>query len=351
MITSGTMPPSQPMASVLIIEDAEARTENTLAKLSKEGGVPLEWERVHTLSELRQALARRQDWHLVISDARLPGAVAFQALAVTQEIAPRLPFVVLAHDRPEVAIAEVVQQCVAHRAEPPAPKPEPGASSAQLFDFARRLLEAQEAERRHIARELHDEFGQLLTAVILNLETAQRRRGKASTSAMAEAIALVSRAIHQVRNFSIELWPTVLDDLGLPAALRWLVDNQAGPAGIDIQLDIDPLPRLERSVEVTCFRVVQEALTNVVRHAAARKATIELRVSAVTMTLLVRDDGSGFDLDAVRRRAAHGGPPSFGLFGMQERVLMAGGRFQTESSPGRGTVVKAVFPLTPELTT
>ncbi|MFL5303185.1 MAG: PAS domain-containing protein [Anaeromyxobacteraceae bacterium] len=209
----------------------------------------------------------------------------------------------------------------------------------QLEALSRKLIEAQEAERRAVARELHDDFGQVLTAVKLNL---QAKGGHGDT----ESIALVDGAIARMRELAQDLRPPLLDELGLEASLRWYVGREAKRAGLTSRLALAPLAqRPPATVETTAFRVAQEALTNVIRHAQAHIVAVELRESDGSLQLVVRDDGRGFDVPAARKRAAHGG--SQGLLSMQERVALAGGDLEIESEVGRGTSVRARLPLTP----
>jgi signal transduction histidine kinase len=211
-----------------------------------------------------------------------------------------------------------------------------------LQRLSRRLLEAQENERRAIARELHDELGQALQALKINLQTAQRFP-KESAQRLADSIGIVDHTLQQVRNLSLDLRPSLLDDLGLVAALEWYVERQQQRTGIASHFTAAP-PDLhaEPMVETACFRVAQEALTNVIRHAQAQNVWVELRQQGTELHLVVRDDGAGFDVRAARVRAAQGG--SFGLLGMQERVELAGGRLDITATPGRGTEIYIRFP-------
>lgn len=206
----------------------------------------------------------------------------------------------------------------------------------QLRTLSGKLLEAQETERRAVARELHDDFGQVLTAIKLNLMRKERDE--------AESIALVDGAIARMRDLAHDLRPPMLDELGLAASLRWYVEREARRAGLEFHFAIAP-PELRPplGVETTCFRVAQEALTNVIRHAHARRVDVDLRVVGGALELAVRDDGRGFDVGAARRRAARG--ESQGLLGMQERVALVGGVLEIDSVPGRGTAVRARLPI------
>jgi PAS domain S-box-containing protein len=214
----------------------------------------------------------------------------------------------------------------------------------QLQTLSRRLLTAHEEEQRALARELHDDFGQLLTAIRLNMEAARRGLSGDRAQHLAEGIALVDQATEQIRSLAIDLRPAILDDLGLVAAVRSLLKRQSQRAGFDGRLTVLRLEtRLSAAVETCSFRLVQEALTNVVRHAAASHVDVELDAIDGELHIVVRDDGKGFDVSVARRRAARG--ESLGLMSMQERVTLAGGRLAISSTAGRGTTIDARMPL------
>jgi PAS domain S-box-containing protein len=218
-------------------------------------------------------------------------------------------------------------------------------SAGRLQTLSQSLMQAQEGERRFIARELHDEVGQTLTALKINLQTSLR---SSDTSALAarldDSIALVERMLEQVRSLSLELRPPLLDDVGLPGALEWYVNRQAERAGFTVHFSADSTTgRLPWELETACFRVVQEALTNVVRHADARCVRVELRQSDDRLHVSIRDDGVGFDVDAARHSAASG--DNLGLISMSERVLLAGGDIDIRSAPEAGTQILASFPI------
>jgi PAS domain S-box-containing protein len=217
-------------------------------------------------------------------------------------------------------------------------------SQARLQQLSRRLLDAQEQERRRLARELHDEIGQVLTAVQINIEALRRLPVTPSiTDRLQESIDLVGRALQQVRDLSLDLRPSLLDDLGLERALNWYVTRQAQRTGLEITLALTvPPARLPEYLETACFRIAQEALTNVARHAAARRVMVALRYQEGWVELIVRDDGSGFDPPTVRARAVQGA--SLGLLSMEERAELAGGTLTISAAPGQGTTVRARFP-------
>ena len=220
-----------------------------------------------------------------------------------------------------------------------------GAARGRLQRLSRRLLEVQEDERRHMARELHDDIGQGLTAIKLNLESLVRGRdGAVPESRVGEALEATRHTIERVRQLSINLRPLQLDDLGLVAALRSLLERQAKLGRLAPHFEIQEVPaKLSADVEIACFRVAQEAINNIVRHARAANVWLRLFVAGERLALSVRDDGAGFDVGVAQRRAAVG--ESLGVISMEERVALAGGTFQIHSAPGQGTVVVASFPI------
>jgi signal transduction histidine kinase len=190
----------------------------------------------------------------------------------------------------------------------------------------RELLAVQEAERRSIARELHDGFGQLLAAIQLGL--------RETPIDVDELDALVGEALESVRSLAIELRSAMLDDLGLAAALRAYVRRIMRETELAVDLGVDDLP-VPSAIATTCFRIVQEAVLNIVRHARAHRVAIEVRTTTGALTLTVRDDGIGFD--PAR--------PGLGIVGMTERAALAGGEIAIASSPGAGTTIRARLPI------
>jgi signal transduction histidine kinase len=159
-----------------------------------------------------------------------------------------------------------------------------------------------------------------------------------------ETLDVVGRVLEQVRDISLDLRPSILDDLGLEPALRWYTERQAALVELKVEFHASPLERrLDSVIETECFRIAQEALTNVVRHARAKTVTVELLEKDGQLHLRVRDDGVGFDVAVVREKAVRG--TSLGLLSMEERAVLAGGRLEFNSVPGQGTEVHAWFPL------
>jgi PAS domain S-box-containing protein len=218
-------------------------------------------------------------------------------------------------------------------------------SHERLQALSRRLVGVQEEERRRLARELHDEIGQSLTAVKISLQTLGRRTQAMEPALLLEpSIGIVERALQQVRNLSLDLRPSLLDDLGLVPTLRWFLDRQAEWGGLSVEFGAEPAEmRLPPEIEITCFRVVQEALTNVARHAEAKRVRVKVLVRDGELQLNVGDDGVGFDIEEAMANAIGGA--SLGLLGMQERVLLVGGQIDIRSAPGQGTEIQTRFPL------
>jgi PAS domain S-box-containing protein len=213
--------------------------------------------------------------------------------------------------------------------------------------FSRQLIEAQEDERRRIARELHDQIGQILTAVKMNLHSVQRLcEGPEAGSYVKDNIEAVDQALRLVRDLSVDLRPPILDDLGLTTALRWYVDRYTKRTGLSVDVLID-LPdeneRFSRELETACFRIAQEALTNVVRHAEATQVIVRLTRDADALLLTVKDDGIGFDVERLRTRAPR--VATLGLISMQERAHAAGGTIELDSAPANGTEIRFSLPL------
>jgi signal transduction histidine kinase len=207
-----------------------------------------------------------------------------------------------------------------------------------------RLDAAKEEERRFIAHELHDELGQMLTMVKLRMAGAPggpAAQGGANGST-AETIALVDAMIGRVRKISSDLRPPLLDEVGLFPALRAYVDAQSALSGVPIELQIEDTngARLDAAREIACFRVVQESLTNALRHAAPRRIRVRAVRGAKSLELSIADDGDGFDTATLGAPAGH-----LGVVGMQERIRARGGRLRIDSRPGAGTTVDVDLPI------
>jgi signal transduction histidine kinase len=216
-------------------------------------------------------------------------------------------------------------------------------------ELFRRVVEAQESERQRIARDLHDETGQALTAIGMGLRglstalTNQRNRDQA-VKTLRHLESMAADSLHELQRLIADLRPSHLDDLGLPAALRWYAGIVQERTGMKIMVDIegDELP-ISSTLKISIFRIVQEALNNITKHAHAKDVFIKLEYRPGQVVVSVRDDGVGFDLDTVRLSRLR--RPSLGLAGMQERAALVKGEVSIQSSPGQGTLVEARLPL------
>jgi two-component system sensor histidine kinase UhpB len=207
-----------------------------------------------------------------------------------------------------------------------------GRIEVERRDSARRALAAQESERRRVARELHDEVGQALTAVVLELDRAERRAAPDVNGTVAHAREAVRLSLEDVRGIARRLRPEALDDLGLASALAALTNNVTRRTRVHVERAIAPrLPPLEPDEELVLYRVAQEALTNVVRHAGVSRAWLAFEIRDGRIVLEVRDVGAGFE-PAVT-------PGGAGLLGMRERALLIGAELDVRSASGEGTSV------------
>jgi len=207
-------------------------------------------------------------------------------------------------------------------------------------DSLRRVVAGQEVERRRLARELHDETGQALTSILLGLRAVEdAQSGEQSREAAAQLRELVVDTLQDVRRLAVQLRPKALDDFGLVPALDRLVETFSEATGIGVELEAQlGADRLPTEVETTLYRIIQEALTNIVKHARAREASVLLIHRAGTVTAVIEDDGEGFRVDEVREDAA-------GLIGMRERLALHDGRLTVESSRESGTTLVIEVPL------
>lgn len=217
------------------------------------------------------------------------------------------------------------------------------AGQTRLQALSNQLIETQEVERRHLARELHDEIGQALSTLKILIQKGRQGTDPASAVHLEEGVEIVNQTIDQVRALSLDLRPSVLDDLGLIPALRWFVDNktrQAGIAGEFVSGDIGYPLTPERTL--VCFRLVQEAVTNVMRHAKAKRLSVVVTPGRFWLEITIRDDGIGFDVGGALLAASGG--KTMGLLGMQERVKLVGGELDLHSTKGNGSEIRARFP-------
>jgi signal transduction histidine kinase len=211
-------------------------------------------------------------------------------------------------------------------------------AKTSLRELSAKHLRAQEEERRALSRELHDEAGQAFSAILLETENVlDTEQGVASLRHLESIRNLATRGLAGARNMALLLRPSMLDDFGLVPALNWQARETGKRTGLRVQVSAAELPRDLPEEHKTCiYRIVQEALNNVVRHAQASAAEVRLERESGQINLTVQDDGTGFDAERVR---------GLGLLGMEERVHHLGGVFSIDSQPGRGTILKIKLPV------
>jgi len=208
-------------------------------------------------------------------------------------------------------------------------------------DTVRRVVAAQEEERRRLALELHDETGQALTSILLGLKAIGGAETKEDAQrAEADVRGLVVQALQDVRALAVELRPSALDDFGLGPAVERLAQTFGERSGIGTNVETHLAVRLTPELETTLYRVVQEALSNVVKHAGAEHVSVVLAQRESGVAAIIEDDGQGFDESLIR-------PDALGLTGMRERLALVGGTLEIESAPGSGTTVAARVPVSP----
>jgi signal transduction histidine kinase len=220
------------------------------------------------------------------------------------------------------------------------------ASTEQLQAMSRQLVEIQESERRQLARELHDRVGQNLTALSITLDILRTQipepASDASRSRLDDATALVDSTTGVIENVMTELRPPMLDDYGLLPALQWYATQFSGRTGIEVKVHGDEgMERLPQATEIALFRIAQEALTNVAKHAHATHVDIGLEHTGRRFTLAISDDGVGLEAGAP---SAAGRRQGLGMVTMRERSQSAGGRFEIGSAAGGGTRVVVRIP-------
>jgi len=215
-------------------------------------------------------------------------------------------------------------------------------AESELRRLSTQVRTAQEQERKYLSRELHDQVGQMLTGLRMELSSIIRTRGDSDSefqSRIAHAMGIVEQTLRTVRNIAMLLRPSMLDDLGLSPALAWLIREISRASGMEIEADVDPALDLLPDTHRTClYRVVQEALTNVSKHAGAHKVEVSLKAAGEWVLGTIADNGCGFDTGAIRR-------DGLGLVGMDERIRELGGHFRVISVAGQGTRAEFRLPI------
>lgn len=345
---------------VLIVEDSEQDAALLLRELQKAGYSPVH-RRVESAQEMTDALDS-QDWDIVLSDYVLPGFGGLAALGLLHDKGLDLPFIVVsgqigedvavgamkagAHDYimkdnlkrlgPAIKreLAEAENRKLRRQAEEDLRQ-----SAAELRTLAQRLLQVQEEERRNIARELHDEIGQQLTILKLLQDRATRVLGERVPPDLLTAQEMTTKLTGQVRSISLRLRPGTLDELGLLPTLESHLKDFTEKTSIQVDFKHRGLDgELEQDVRTGAYRIIQEALTNVVRHAKANQVAILVEVNGRVFDIQILDNGVGFNPTTVSANSS-------GLRGIRERAQYLGGTFCLESAPGRGTKIMVKLPL------
>ena len=215
----------------------------------------------------------------------------------------------------------------------------------RLQALSKQSMRLQEQERRQLALDLHDEIGQAFTTLKVNLQTIQRTTDpKRKTTALNDSFMIIDETVARVRDMALDLRPSMLDDFGLASAVRWYVGKQGERAGIRTKVDSVAIPQgLSSDALVACFRIVQEGVTNILKHAKATRMAVTLRPLKKGVKLVIEDDGIGFSLDEAMR--VSGERSHLGLIGIQERIRAFNGQLQISSEKRRGTKLLAMIPF------
>lgn len=359
---------NQPL-NILIIEDSENDMALVVRAL-KQGGYDVKFERVDDRENFNAGLAKG-GWDLIIADYNLPQFSALEALHLLKQSGNDLPFIIVsgaigeevavaamklgAHDyilknnltRLVPAVARELREARVRRERREAAE-DLLASREQLRALAAHLQSVREEERKRITREIHDELGQSLTGFKMDLAWIRNRLQGRDASGEREAIlekiramgALLDETAGLVRRLCTELRPGILDDLGLTAAIEWQVREYQNRTGIPCHVSISADDAgLDAEKSTALFRIFQEMLTNVARHARATRVETRLEIEDGNIVLEVRDNGKGI------REPERNGRKSLGLLGMRERALIMGGGVHISGEPGVGTTVRAIIPL------
>ena len=215
----------------------------------------------------------------------------------------------------------------------------------RLSVLSRQVIQIQEEERRRIARDLHDEVGHSLTTVKLNLEEVDDKVAEATVGVIVkDTLSIIGQLLQRVRGLALELRPSLLDEMGLREAAKWFLQAQGKRTGVTITFETDNSPEpISEEVEIACFRVLQESMTNIAKHARATSVFVSLKQIQEYLELRVCDNGVGYSTDEAGLRILRG--TCAGLLGMEERLGLLGGTLTIQSAPGTGTEVSAMFPL------
>ena len=371
-ITSEPTSESSPLR-VLIVDDSAPDAGLLLHQLRRDGFTPT-WQRVDNAPDLRSALTDRE-WDVVLCDFSMPGFSGPEALQLVRASGKDIPFILVtgtigeeaavgmmkagAQDfllkdhasrlgpaiRRELREAQGRRQQRADAQARIDSQRKLEAANRHLRQLSGKIMQVQERERELLSRGLHDDVGQALTGLQLQLEALRRRSSSpADLKSIDDSVQIVGQVLAQVRDLSLDLRPPQLDILGLAAALRWYAERKVSAVpGLALQFTAQSLPPLHVDTETSCFRIVQEAMTNVLRHAQATEVALDITHDGGQLCIAITDNGRGFDVRGTYERALRG--ESLGVLNMQERAGMVGGRVEVESAPGR-TQIQVRMPVT-----
>lgn len=278
-------------------------------------------------------------------------AIYFLIMIVVFRARDRMQSLVFSHrweaDQRNLELAEMVVKLQEEVSDRCAAEAEVREKEKVLRSLSHQLLTVQEDERARIARELHDELGQTLTATKISLQSLKRKLGKEDRERVDEPLECVGECIQRVRGLSMELRPALLDHLGLETALRWNAQRMESRTSIPISVEtVNGHDRYPLPVEAAGYRIAQEAITNALRHAEPKNIRVRCESADDRLRLSVSDDGKGFDVAGVTQQPTT--DRGLGILGMRERAESLGGRVVISSTPGSGTRVEVEFPRTTE---
>jgi signal transduction histidine kinase len=350
---------------ILIIEDVPA--DAALIEDALRGdNVHFRTRRVETREAMLTAV-RVAHPEVVLSDFNLPAFDGLAALHLVQELGLDVPFILVTGPRSEEVAVDCMKEgaddyilknnlkrlpsAIRNALQKRATQREKARAEAALRELPRLIVEAQESERRRVARELHDSVNQILSSVKFRLHALDEKLETTDPALWREALkvqVLLERGIEEVRRISRNLRPSELDDLGLAAAVRSLCEEFAERTRMDVVPAIEVPAECPKEFELPLYRIVQEALNNVEKHARARQVNVDVFTFHGRLQACIRDDGAGFDPGASPGPAARGVGTRMGLVDMRERAAFVGGELRLQSAPGQGTEIRVIVPLPTE---
>lgn len=342
----------------LLLVDSMEFDEQLIASTLSRAGIDFDLRRVETADCF--AMAMRDSNDLILSVVELPQFGAAEALDMLRQRQDDVPLILVTASHDEDRAAYLLRrgavdyvlkdrlgrlpQAVHLAIERTRMLQRLSQKRHNMAQLSQQLVQAQELERSSLARELHDELGQRLTALNMQLYRLRPAPSSALLPVWQDVSQGVGELVAQVRDLSITLRPPELDYVGLKAAVRHLLARRFAELWEGHVFEYVGLPaRLSPLMEITCYRLVQESLTNIARHARATHVVIEMIGLGEEIDIIIRDDGAGFDVEAWEHALAT--RPSGGVVGMRERVRLMGGTLTIRSDPGRGTRVAATLPL------